>query len=338
MPLLSICIPTYKRERFLVDLVDVLIGQISQEEISQEIEIIVSDNDPESEIASLLRNQIQNNTFFTYIKNKTNIGPKENLMSLYEKVNGKYIWFLGDDDLPAENAIQEILHLLKNYEPNLIFLKPQFTSNHKSFIPKSHEKINFFEVNAKKFIINSQMHITFTSSLIFNNTKYSELEGKLNYRQFINTNFCFLEFILSLLKTEKKLFTSNDILITAFGGTQGGYDVINAFGVELIKIIDTKLESSSFENKFMKKIILTAFIPSICHSMKEQSLGNFKLDYEKAKHCIDLIYKKNIVLKFICNMQLSNKKLVRSIGKAIYRLNKYALLLTENLRIKFEIS
>ncbi len=55
-----------------------------------------------------------------YFRNEENIGALKNFMKLPEYAQGEYIWFLSDDDMMSDIAIQEIKNTIYAYKPEFI--------------------------------------------------------------------------------------------------------------------------------------------------------------------------------------------------------------------------
>ena len=114
-PLLSICIPTYNRARFLRVCLDSVFFQFSDEKLKD-----VSDNaSPDSTEALVLGYQ---KTFpqLKYFRNPENIGFGLNLVNSVTKAAGKYGWYLGDDDALAPGCLKYITEMLTEIQPAVV--------------------------------------------------------------------------------------------------------------------------------------------------------------------------------------------------------------------------
>ena len=107
--LLSICIPTYNRAKYLSICLDCIFSQI---DINDPIEIIVSDNCSSDDSINVI-NQYKNHPCLRIVKQVKNVGPIRNgaeLVSNY--ATGKFCWYVGDDDYIMLGAISNILNLI----------------------------------------------------------------------------------------------------------------------------------------------------------------------------------------------------------------------------------
>ncbi len=117
--LLSICIPTYNRPEHLRNCLD----SISQQN-ARDFEVCISDNASKSDITKIIK-PFKKKFRIKYKRNKRNLGFAMNVLKVSLMAKGKFIWFLGDDDLLNKNSL--------NYLINLI---------------KKNKKINFFWINS----------------------------------------------------------------------------------------------------------------------------------------------------------------------------------------------
>ncbi len=111
IPLLSICIPTYNRSRFLKESLTTII--FSAQNHWAEVEIIVSDNaspDDTSAVMSEFQNQYP---WIRYHRNDTNIG-EANFYHAAAMATGAYVWIFGDDDKLLPEAIPTVLQQIKD--------------------------------------------------------------------------------------------------------------------------------------------------------------------------------------------------------------------------------
>jgi len=111
-PVLSICIPTFNRARYLDSLLKELTAQIQNLEFSYEI--LVGDNassDATPEVVAQYQQQLNIRLY----RRTANIGSAENLSQLYRCAAGKYFLYLADDDLPI---LSEINNNIKVFECN----------------------------------------------------------------------------------------------------------------------------------------------------------------------------------------------------------------------------
>lgn len=109
--ILSICIPTYNRANYLKICLSVIMPQIG---LNDPIEIIVSDNFSTDDTLNIISEYIDHPRFIL-IKQSKNVGPIINGIEIIKKyANGKFCWYVGDDDYIMPGAIKNILKLISN--------------------------------------------------------------------------------------------------------------------------------------------------------------------------------------------------------------------------------
>ncbi len=109
IPLLSICIPTYKRSKYLQSN---LLSIYSQQFDHSLIEVLVSDNCSDDDTEEISK-KFSKYKSFNYYRQETNIGAVRNvfkLVNIYAK--GEYCWVIGDDDFPLSGSISALIELL----------------------------------------------------------------------------------------------------------------------------------------------------------------------------------------------------------------------------------
>ncbi len=116
--LLSICIPTYNRARFIEEALESLISQY-EKSWDGKVEICVSDNASTDETGNkVLSSRSTSPLPIAYSKNERNQGFDRNLLKAVSLARGRYCWLLGDDDIIEPGGISQILGILER-EKNL---------------------------------------------------------------------------------------------------------------------------------------------------------------------------------------------------------------------------
>ena len=105
--LISICIPTYNRPQSLLNCLNSLSLQKNKN-----FEVCISDNCSKQNIKNLIR-PYKKKLKIKYNRNKKNLGFASNLLKVSLMAKGDFIWFLGDDDLLVNNAIEKLSHMIK---------------------------------------------------------------------------------------------------------------------------------------------------------------------------------------------------------------------------------
>jgi len=106
--LLSICIPTFNRGKFIGETLASISAQINAS-----IEIVIVDGastDNTSDVVETFFDSIPN---LVYFRGEKNMGVDCDLAKTVELANGEYCWFMSSDDLIAPNAMNKILSELR---------------------------------------------------------------------------------------------------------------------------------------------------------------------------------------------------------------------------------
>jgi abequosyltransferase len=103
-PYFSICIPAYNRVEYLIPLLE----SIATQEFQDYEVIVCEDLSPQrNEIRAEFDNFVSSRALknFRLEENKENLGYDGNLRRLVELCSGKFVFFMGNDDLLAEDAL-----------------------------------------------------------------------------------------------------------------------------------------------------------------------------------------------------------------------------------------
>jgi glycosyltransferase involved in cell wall biosynthesis len=126
--MISICIPTYNRAKYLESLLDILIKLPIQSH-----EIIVVDNHSTDNTCELLKKaKYERLKFF---QNSENLGMVKNWNRCIELASGKYIIIVHSDDSVSPDLFKYYLKIIKTYpDAGLIFSYPQIINENNEII------------------------------------------------------------------------------------------------------------------------------------------------------------------------------------------------------------
>jgi glycosyltransferase involved in cell wall biosynthesis len=111
--LLTIAIPTYNRDSLLDRQLYSLSKQSSK---IDSIEILVCDNNSDDDTQNIVSKHQNKNNNIKYFKQTVNEGLDKNVLSCYENAIGSFVWFLSDDDIIFDDAIERILNDIKTID------------------------------------------------------------------------------------------------------------------------------------------------------------------------------------------------------------------------------
>lgn len=109
--MLSLAIPTFNRGH--------LIGQTLagfDSVLPLSVPIVLRDNGSTDNTQTVVENfQKKTKRKILYYKNETNLGVDQNIFLVIKDCSTRYVWLMGDDDLPEENAWEVISENLEKY-------------------------------------------------------------------------------------------------------------------------------------------------------------------------------------------------------------------------------
>lgn len=108
-PKLSICIPTYNREKFI----EKLLGHLKADlKLPFSYEIVVSDNGSPDNTQAVVQTFINDGMPIRYFRRNENAGGWPNLANAFFHANGEYALYLADDDLLIPAGLIEAVNYL----------------------------------------------------------------------------------------------------------------------------------------------------------------------------------------------------------------------------------
>jgi len=117
--LLTIAIPAYKRYDSLSKLLKQIDEQITKDNLSEEIEVLICDDSgPEKNQLEYIAPYLLKK-YLRYIDNVENIGIINNILKVIEESSGKYCLSPGDDEELIDNKLIDCINILKNLPDNI---------------------------------------------------------------------------------------------------------------------------------------------------------------------------------------------------------------------------
>ncbi|PKB22448.1 glycosyltransferase family 2 protein [Janthinobacterium sp. 64] len=321
-PLLTIAIPTYNRVECLQLLLESILKQILEAEISEEdIEILVCNNASTDTTMEYLRS-LSNFPGLNVVNNDINCGGDANIVFCCEAAAGKYAWIMGDDDLPKNGAISALIKFIKENRPDMIYLPAKWVDG--DLTSFSEEKIfdkSFTAVNNFKLAVESNIFLTFISSWVMNMDIYRSQEGGVKYNRFLGSFLSQLEWELTILNNGSNFFIANDIWLIARAGNSGNYEILDVFSINYNKIIDEKITKNKKINKFLKKSMLWSFIPLLIFGLRKNTMGKFGVfDNKKVTKMLKLEYGSNLFFILLIYNIINSQILIAKIYLKITRI------------------
>ncbi|MCX5793632.1 MAG: glycosyltransferase family 2 protein [Elusimicrobia bacterium] len=179
--LLSICIPTYNREKYLRETLSNVLGQIAELAVPAAVEVVVSDNASQDGTAEVVRSFRSANLVTG--RNPANLGGALNLNKVIDMAKGEYCWLMGDDDLIHPGAVKKIVKTISaNPGLGLIYVNYRNTDNPTAVIRLPGDMLfrtaqEYIDYGLSHFNVNEwdPAKFTFYTSLIVNRAKWNSV-------------------------------------------------------------------------------------------------------------------------------------------------------------------
>jgi glycosyltransferase involved in cell wall biosynthesis len=228
--LLTIAIPTYKSKETLHRLLASIRSEIKAFPPEQ-VEIVISDNDPSSNFAQDLSREYDKSflNYLVYRRNPHNLGYDGNLESLVKLANGSHIKFIADDDEMKSGFLVRHLRLILDHDPDVIVsnfrelpLEDVGGSDSVGFEKKPITILGPPWSRSKLSLISGRFGQV--SSLTFRTSLLKDLKQKTN------TNFIHVYWFFKILEKSKVAYDPNLNLDVYLGSPN--------FSTNLVQIID----------------------------------------------------------------------------------------------------
>ncbi len=268
-PKISILIPTYKRNEYLIEAIKSCLSQTKKP-----YEVIIKDNDPTS--ITFLPKLPKN---FRYIKNKKNIGMINNFFSLAKICKGDYFIFLADDDILNLKFIETWTSIIKKYPKINIFTSPVATFKNKKILSvgKIFNKDRILHDSIKKTLWYKTTFgfSTFTPATLYKKSFFN----KLKITDYGNETD--VDISMKILNSKEKVYFYKNPLFfyrrsnIQFSGYKNKKDKIAA----IIKNIDILRKNSTPQEKYIFEMPASIFIFSTFFNIQLIKKFKFKLIY-----------------------------------------------------------
>jgi len=300
-PLLTLAIPTFNRLSFLRLLIETAMHQLSSiDMLGDRLELLVCNNASTDGTADYL-NKLANSKGVRVIHHGSNCGAEANFVSCCEAAEGKYVWIMGDDDVPLEGAIQAVVECLERESPDLLYLPARWIFGDLGERAKSKIRTkDVSSVDSMGLAVRSTVFVTFVSSWVMNMDAYKSHVQPPRIGRYQGTSLVHLEWILTLLVEGRRLLCAEDEWILARAAGSGEYAVFEAFSLNYNRIIDEKLSTHAQLRDFLKRCMLLCFIPGLVWGVRQKKIGNFgDFDGEHVMSVLRAAYGNSVFLMLI---------------------------------------
>lgn len=243
---LTIAIPTYNRLPLLRQTIESLLPQLCPE-----VEILVCNNCSTDGTTDYLDELLP---AISHFKQPRNIGAEGNFLSCIKIGSGRYIWLLGDDDIPCSNALDLILGAISTYkDPGFISLRPLWCDKHLSQRHNKKVSAEWEKTDKNELIFSLGEMITFASIIVMQR-KLIDTEGFLAN---IGTSLAPAALALQVISASSNIIRSKEEIIFARGANAGGYNAYRVFTRNLSELI-VYAEKYGYNKKALASIYRSA--------------------------------------------------------------------------------
>jgi glycosyltransferase involved in cell wall biosynthesis len=304
-PVISICMPTFNNCIFLEKQLKIIYSQTIDLNFFF-FEFVICDNgskDKTREIVKYYQKKYVTSTSFSikYYRNKKNIGYHRNLLKSIKNSSGKYLLFLGDDDLPGRNIYKKLFSYFSGKEIEEIIVLPI------NYCPKY--KKYFFGYNLFSHLF---MRFSQTSGILINKNNFSK-EGIKSTNLYLQVIFLlnyYFKFGVKLLNIKNKIYIGSAPL-TVFKSFSDKMNRPKDFGLkERFTIIDRFLKNKkiNYIEYLWTKRALIYWLLDLTHSLYREN------QQKHANNFFSYIYylQKNKILFFVLLSSVLLDKIFRS--------------------------
>jgi glycosyltransferase involved in cell wall biosynthesis len=273
-PLLLIIVPTYNRANCLRLLLATLAKEIDG--FGDRVSVLVSDNASSDETPEVARAFQALVPSAHVIRHEHNLGPDENFCRCVELADADYFWIIGDDDLPRAGAMRQILQLLGQQAPDLLYMQSDWRETVVDNDPKAPlESMRVHLLDRLEFARRVNVWTTFISGLIVRRDVFAQGANALQLRRYNGTNLVQLSWVLGTLERSRKLFYVPDTCVIATAGNTGGYAVLKVFGENFPAIVSERFGVDSPISNAMIRRCAVEFLPGLLWALRFGNVGKF---------------------------------------------------------------
>lgn len=227
-PLLTIAVPTWNRDHYLERLLQVLGGELRGLPPG-DVEVLICDNCSDDSTPNVVEAARQAGLPIRGVRHGENIGSDRNIAFCHNESRGQYAWILGDDDLPLPGAIANLLGVLRDQHPAVVYLRPfGFENDYLAECPPTGSQCLTFAEPAL-FFGKVGAQITLISAIVYDHEAVCDVDAM----QFCGTNLVQVNLYLLAARARP--------LFVYFTGYCLAYQKVNARTIEIARVFVTNL-------------------------------------------------------------------------------------------------
>ena len=272
--LLTLIVPTYNRAGFVERLLGVLEQDLAD---LPQVRVVVGDNASTDDTPRVVQACRARQPAWVFLRHASNLGPDENFCRCLEQVQTPYFWIMGDDDLPREGCIREVLRLLGEHRPDLLYLRSEWRPDLggvRSRIPAT--ATSSWRVHDRESFARAvNVWMTFISGMVVNLETLRSTPGAPDIRQYTGTSLVQLGWVLPVLMQGRTFITVRDPWILATSENTGGYKLLTVFGVNLVKVVESACGADTPVSRRILRVLLWSYLPGLLWSVRRKGVGSF---------------------------------------------------------------
>jgi len=294
-PMISICIPTYNREKYLNTAISSVIDQVNKN-YKDLLEMCISDNCSTDGTERLVKKWIKKSPIpIFYKKNKKNLGLDQNFLNVADMTHGEYCWFLSSDDAFESDAINVAIRKIKeNPEIDLFVLNDNAydtTLKKKMTSPpfKKFREGNYCFENPLEVIKKATSRIGYVSILIFKKKIWIKEKG---YKEFIGSVYVHVYILFCAIKRGAKVMFNSDPVVKHRLGNDLAEMSLNVYKRRELDIKGFYDISAKVFGEYSKeqKVIINALFSTIINRFMIAGI-KLKRDRELTKKMYSMLFK-----------------------------------------------
>lgn len=299
-PLLTLAIPTFNRLECLRLLVDSVINQIPNEGVLGESFELLICNNASSDGTTEYLNELANAKVIRVIHHASNCGPVDNIIHCFESATGKFVWVMGDDDVPLCGAINAVMENIEQENPALMYLPSKWVAGDLGKMANHPiSSTNVRSISNISLAVRSSVYITFISSWVINKELYLS-QKNTKFDRYRDTSLPQLEWFFSLIGNERIFLYAEDNWVVARAGNSGGYSILDTFSQQYNQIVNDKFKNSPKLNCFYRSDMLWSFMPSMILGLRKNTIGDFgSFDRDKVLKLLKTVYGKDLFFVWV---------------------------------------
>lgn len=269
-PLLTICVPTYKRSANLEILLRNLRDELAP--VADDVVVHVADNCSPDDTPQVLERLKQDWPALQVHRHETNVGPDNNFAHCVRTASTRWCWLIGDDDLPKRHVLPQLVALLRRYQPAMLCMQSEWIApvlNPDQGSPVGSLTAEVMEAEAFAETVN--VWFTFISGVIFDRKRLQAALQGHPIDRFNATNLVQLGWTLPLLNSDGPFVHVPERCVLATKDNSGGYSPLTVFGVNFSRIVKEAFGATSPLARAMIRANIVEYLPGAIWTSRRTS-------------------------------------------------------------------